>query len=260
MKNFLSFGGGVNSVALYIYFVNNGIDFEAVFSDHGSDYPETYEYLKYFNKECVKRGWKPVTIVKGKYKDKNMKEALNLYEYCLEKKIFPSMMFRWCTEKFKIRPVHDYVNNLLEDGEKCFMNIGIAYDESHRAKEPKNPPKWMRNKIFKYPFVSDGITREDNICIIKTSGIKVPPKSGCYYCPYQKVQQFKELYKKDPELYYKAKELEINVNEKRIREMKDPLYLKNVASLEYLVQEGQIELDLEQYRVLEENKPCICGL
>lgn len=260
MKKFLSMGFGWNSVALYIWLQQQGIEFEAVFADHGSDHPKTYEYAKYFNEECIKRGWKPVTIIPGVYKDGGMDEALNLYDYCIEKKILPSMMFRWCTEKFKIRPVHDYINSKLKEGEMCELMIGIASDEAHRAKPPQNPPKWMRNKIFTYPFVEHDISRNGNGCIIKLEGLEIPPKSGCYYCPFQKATELKKLYKEDPELYAKAVELERNVNVKRIADFKDPIFIKNKYPLRDIVQEGQLEIDLSEYELFEENKPCQCGL
>ena len=48
MPHYLSMGFGVNSVALFLLMERLGMDFEAVFVDHGGDYPETYEYAKYF--------------------------------------------------------------------------------------------------------------------------------------------------------------------------------------------------------------------
>ena len=52
-KNYLSFGGGVNSVALMLWLIDHGIEFEAVFSNHGGDYPETYDYLDMLlDKDC----------------------------------------------------------------------------------------------------------------------------------------------------------------------------------------------------------------
>ena len=42
MRSYLSYGGGVNSVALYIDLTLRGYDFEATFVDHGCDWPETY--------------------------------------------------------------------------------------------------------------------------------------------------------------------------------------------------------------------------
>jgi len=51
MKNYLSFGGGVNSVALYLYLLDQKVEFEAVFVDHGTDWPETYDYVEMFKKK-----------------------------------------------------------------------------------------------------------------------------------------------------------------------------------------------------------------
>lgn len=43
MNEYQSFGVGVNSVALGLL-----LDCEKVFSDTGAEYPETYEYIKYY--------------------------------------------------------------------------------------------------------------------------------------------------------------------------------------------------------------------
>lgn len=45
MKQYLSYGGGVNSTALLLHFIDHGVDFEAVFANHETDLPETYEYV-----------------------------------------------------------------------------------------------------------------------------------------------------------------------------------------------------------------------
>lgn len=262
LKHFLSFGGGVNSAALYLYLVEKGIEFEAIFADHGADYPETYDYVEYFNTELKNKGMKPVTVLNIKVKEGKMKEGLNLINYCLEKQVVPSMMFRWCTEKFKTKPVHQYINSKLRKDENSYMHIGIAADESHRAVPPKNPPSYMKNKIFRYVFVEDGIDRQGNIEIIKNAGFKVPSKSGCFICPYMKDLEFRELYKNDPCLYEKVKELEKNVNRKRKAQNKDPLYIKNNRSIEVVAQEGQLEFVLKDhgYELFEQIKSCNCGL
>jgi len=42
MKEYLSFGAGVNSVALYLLLQEKGIDFEAIFVNHETDLPEDF--------------------------------------------------------------------------------------------------------------------------------------------------------------------------------------------------------------------------
>ncbi|HEX9972317.1 MAG TPA: phosphoadenosine phosphosulfate reductase family protein [bacterium] len=46
MKKYLSFGGGVNSVAMMLMLLDQKDEFEAIFVDHGTDWPETYEYFE----------------------------------------------------------------------------------------------------------------------------------------------------------------------------------------------------------------------
>lgn len=152
MKNFLSFGCGVNSVALHIWLHEQGTEFESVFAHHGADHPDTYKYLNYFNAECGKRGWPKVTVVQAAVLEKGSDNPLNLYDYCIEKKILPSMMFRWCTDKFKIQPVHKYCNTKLSDGEQATMYIGIASDEARRATPPQEPAAVYAKQSVRIPI------------------------------------------------------------------------------------------------------------
>lgn len=266
MRHFVSVGGGVNSTAQYIYLaLEKGIEFIAVMADHGGDHPNTYKYMEYFNNELIKRGLEPVIMLDVKVKERGMETGLKMYDYCLEKQIVPSMMFRWCTDKFKTAPVNKYINSLLDGGqdEKCYLHIGIAADEEHRAVPPNNPPKWMANKVFVYDFVEDGLTRQDNIDILKRHGFNVPQKSGCYFCPYSKKSELRELYKNDPCLYNKIEELENSVNQKRNANGKNPLYLKGTEPINLIVQAGQVEIllgDTGDFEYLTERKPCTCGL
>ena len=48
MSEMISFGGGVNSVAMTIMLVEDGWRGPIVFSDTGGEWPETYCYLRTF--------------------------------------------------------------------------------------------------------------------------------------------------------------------------------------------------------------------
>ncbi|RLC23031.1 MAG: hypothetical protein DRH93_08360 [Deltaproteobacteria bacterium] len=61
MKNYLSFGGGVNSVAMMLLLLDQKAEFEAIFVDHETDWPETYEYFDMFQKWLKDHGL-PVPI------------------------------------------------------------------------------------------------------------------------------------------------------------------------------------------------------
>ena len=89
----------------------------------------------------------------------------------------PSMAWRYCTTKMKIRPIADFIyHNIQEpmDRQPVFCNIGIRYDELEWAKEAKERERYVkihngysdngRNKwlnvffaVNNYPLVYDKI-------------------------------------------------------------------------------------------------------
>lgn len=234
MKNYLSFGGGVNSVALYLYLTDHKIDFEAVFVDHGTDWPETYEYFELFQKWIEEKGYPKITVV----------ESGNLYDYCWNHKMVPNFMRRWCTRIFKVEKLLEYYQG------SGFEFIGIDANEIRRA-------KMQTRKGFeaRYPLIEANMGRRECKEIIKKHGLPIPMKSGCYICPFQRVSQWKELRRKHPELFCKATELEQRNIEYRIEQGKKPLYLNQnpKASLRVIVQEDQTPV-FEQ----DEYPPCRC--
>jgi hypothetical protein len=240
MKNYLSFGGGVNSVALYLYLVDCMVDFEAVFVDHGADWPETYEYLQMFQGWLQARGLPSITVLKPL-----VQGSTSLYGHCWEKRFVPSFMRRWCTDKFKIRVIHKYYQK------PAWEMLGIDFGESHRAKIQ------TRNGFeCRYPLVEAEIDRAQCKAIIQDWGLPVPMKSGCYICPYQRVSQWKELRRKHPCLFQKAVDLEARNVAYRIEQGKKPMYISpRGGSLPSIVDESQSML-WEQ----DEYPPCNCGL
>ena len=241
MKNYLSFGGGVNSVAMMLYLLDEGWDFEAVFVNHGTDWPETYEYLDMFQNWLVKRGFNQITVLKT-----NIQGCTTLYDYCWMYKMVPSIMQRWCTNKFKIRVMYQYYQK------PCFVLIGFDFDEIKRVKISNN--KGTENR---YPLIEAEFTRNGCIEIIKTHGLPIPIKSGCFICPYQRGSQWKELRYRHPELFCKAEQLEKRNMEYQKIQGKKPLFLNQSpkASLRVIVNETQGKLFKQ-----DEYPPCHCML
>ncbi len=246
MKKYLSFGGGVNSVAMMLMLLDQKDDFEAIFVDHGTDWPETYEYFEMFQGWLKKNGHKEITILKPAHsKDDNGKPFETLYDYAFFRKMVPSFMRRWCTVEFKIKAIHRYIEK------PCFMLIGIDTDESKRAKISIS--KGIENR---FPLLENEISRDGCKKIIIDHGLPVPMKSGCYICPFQKVEQWKELRRKHPDLFCKASTLEKRNIEYRKGQGKKPMTLSGSGKfLESIVDEHQMNL-FEQ----DDYPPCQCGL
>ncbi|MBV5330383.1 MAG: hypothetical protein JZU65_22585, partial [Chlorobium sp.] len=57
-------------------------------------------------------------------------------------------------------------------------------------------------------LIEHGIDREGCVKLISDAGLIVPPKSGCWFCPFQRKGQWTRLRREHPELYCKAQKLE----------------------------------------------------
>lgn len=203
MKNYLSFGGGVNSVAMYLLLLEQNVKFEAVYV-WMPDWPETHDYLMMMES----KGY-PITVI-FPCKTANGKRISNLYDYAWELKMFPRRNPRWCTAQFKVKPLHDYFVK------PCFVMLGIDAGESHRAK--LSSTGGIENR---FPLIEHELNRADCINLIKRHGLPIPIKSGCFICPFQRVSQVKELRRKHPDLFCKLVALE----ERNIKELrKGPWY------------------------------------
>ena len=239
MRKYLSFGGGVNSVALYLYLVEQGEEFEAVFVHHGTDWPETYDYVAGFQWWLKREGLRPITILRPEYSGFSV-----LFDFCWENRMVPIIYHRWCTSRFKVEVLHKYTKP------PAWELIGIDAGESRRAKIQNRGGLESR-----YPLIEADIDRQGCVGIIKRHGLPVPMKSGCWICPFQRKSQWRELRRTHPCLFQRAVDLEQRNIDRRIERGKKPLYLMPRAALPAIVDEHQMQI-FEQ----DEYPPCQCGL
>ena len=194
MKQYLSFGAGINSTALLLLLTDRREEFETVFINHGGDYPETYEYVDYLRSQ----GFEITEVLP------DVCGYSSLYNYCYDHQIIPFRRFRWCTDKFKVTPFINYVKT------PCITYLGFDMDEQHRATRRKPKRKKEHDMIYEYPLITAQMSRYDCIESITAHGLKIPPKSGCFFCPFMKRREIRDLYLYHPDLYEKAKALELN--------------------------------------------------
>ena len=202
MTAVLSYGGGVNSTALALLLKEKGEQFEMIFADTGAEYPETLAYVKYFEKAA----WIRIQVVRvGQVENVDCSQR-GLIDYCNHHRILPFRRPRWCTEKFKIRPLHE----CLDEWDATLQYVGFDAGEPQRAENLKQTYCEVR-----FPLIEEGIDRKACVEIIKSHGLDVPKKSGCYICPFQRGAQWKELFHNHLKLWNEAVELEQRVREKR---------------------------------------------
>lgn len=195
VKYIVSYGGGINSTAMIVFLVKNKFPLDyVVFSDTGDEMPETYDYLKTMKKYLSRRNI-PFEIVRVRNKD-------SLSDRCLRRRVIPSQMWRWCTRDMKVTPIHAFYR---KQKSHIYQYMGIDYGEVHRMKPPK--VNYVTNL---YPLIDYKINRDGCIKLIKEARLPIPVKSGCYFCPYNNMNRWKEIYENHPNLYKHAREIEEN--------------------------------------------------
>jgi 3'-phosphoadenosine 5'-phosphosulfate sulfotransferase (PAPS reductase)/FAD synthetase len=238
-------GMGINSIAMLLDALDHNMDYtEACYVDHGTDWPETIAYLWFFQDWLKEHGHKQITVLYPDVEPTEKTEGFDkLIDYCEYKKIIPSMMFRWCTDKFKVQVLTKYYKK------PCFNMLGIDWGERHRAK--LNTYKGVENR---FPLIESEMDRDDCKNLIERHGLPLPMKSGCYICPFQKNSDWKKLRRKHPDLFCRAEQLENRCNEVREANGKSRLYLRG-KPLKVVVDEAQRHIFKD-----DDYSPCECML
>jgi len=207
-----SYGGGTNSTAMLIECAKRGVKVDLIlFADTGGEKPHTYNYVKIFSDWLVTNGMPGIISVR---KAGNME---TLEEECLRKHCLPSVAygFKTCSAKYKRSPIEKYLNNyppaktLWGDGGKVIRLIGFDADESHRS-EAKIPEDQAKKYINHYPLIDWDMGRDECIETIERSGMCLPGKSSCYFCPNSKKSEVRQLASVYPDLMERAIAMESN--------------------------------------------------
>lgn len=196
-RHVLGLSGGKDSAALAIYIKEKHPSLhekmEYFSSDTGAELKEVYDFLDkleaYLGKE-----------IKRLSSNRTFEHWLKVHNDFL-----PSPRQRWCTRVMKIKPFEDYVGN-----DAVISYIGIRADENREGYISQKP---TIKPIF--PFMEDGLVRDDIFQILEDS-VGVPEyykwrsRSGCYFCFFQRQDEWLGLKRNHPDLFSKAREIEIS--------------------------------------------------
>ena len=233
LKYVLSYGGGVNSSALYFYIVKEKklpLDL-VIFADTGEESPDTMKSVEEMRLQCKKDKIR-FEIVRSPYG--------RLVDYYTKNKTIPSMMKRDCTGKFKVSPIRKKYKEIFDrKTTQIVQYIGIAYDEIQRVS--KSDVKYMD---YSYPFVDDKITRQGNIDILNKFNFKAS-KSGCMGCMFQSKDKWRQLIKEHRNEFERWKLME--ENNRHYKRYPNPLYLNGNYSLKQIENFEKYQKSLEQW-------------
>ena len=193
VRHLLGLSGGKDSSALAIYMRDKVPEMEYFFADTGAELPETLAFIdlleNYLGKPIVRLN------------------ATRDFDYYLKlhNNFLPSARQRWCTVNLKLIPFEEFVGD-----DEAISYIAIRADEPSRSGYISKKSN-IRTCV---PFRDDGITKDDVLCILQTSGIGLPKyyawrsRSGCYFCFFQQQGEWAGLKKHHPDLFEKAKTYE----------------------------------------------------
>ena len=200
-RHVLGLSGGKDSAALAIYIKDRYPEtherVEYFFSDTGSELKEVYDFLDkleaYLGKEIAR-------LSSGKPFEHWLK---------IHNEYLPSAKQRWCTRVMKIQPFEEFVGD-----DPVITYIGIRADENREGYI-----SYKANIKAAFPFIYDGLVRDDIFDILENS-VGVPEyykwrsRSGCYFCFFQRQDEWLGLKRNHPELFEKAKAFEQRVRKK----------------------------------------------
>ncbi|MES9901839.1 MAG: phosphoadenosine phosphosulfate reductase family protein [Sedimenticola sp.] len=197
-RHVLGISGGKDSAALAIYIKDNHPQIadrmEYFFTDTGAELQEVYDTL---DKLEAHLGANITRLGHGR----DFNHMLMMHDYSL-----PSARSRWCTHAMKLKPFEEFVGD-----DPVISYVGIRADEN---REGYISHKQTIRAVF--PFTEDGIVRADVFQILEDS-VGIPAyyewrsRSGCYFCFFQRQDEWLGLKRRHPDLFKKAVEMEKSV-------------------------------------------------
>ncbi|RSN64689.1 phosphoadenosine phosphosulfate reductase [Actinomadura sp. WAC 06369] len=228
----ISYGGGVQSTALLVLAAQRQIDYRTfVFANVGDDseHPATLAYVREIAIPYARSHGLELHEV-GRCRRDGSIDTLwrQLHNPNLRSIPIPVRMRngapgrRSCTADFKIKVVGKWLRQRGASVQfPATVGIGISVDEIHRANKRRCEPY----EKIEYPLLDLGLRREDCADVVAGVGLPVPAKSACYFCPLKTVEEWRLQRRDEPDLFSKAVQLEVVINEKRAMLGRDAVYL-----------------------------------
>lgn len=196
MTYWLSYGAGVNSTALLVLLVEGRLPqfdpWRVVFADTRDEKDATYAYIRDVVTPYLAAHGRALETVYPKEGVLERWERLG---------VTGSRTLRTCTSHGKRDPIEDHIA-ANGGGEQL---IGIDAGELHRARPSRPGDPFPKH----YPLVDLDIDRDGCEAVIRAAGLCVPPKSGCWHCPFLRVGAVLALAREQPERFARIEALEV---------------------------------------------------
>lgn len=204
----VAYGVGRDSTALLIEMHRRGIRPDAIlFANIGSEKRETYQFIPVFAEWLRRHDFPALTTVC--YRPKSAPYR-TLEGNMILNATLPGATFgkSSCTMKFKVEPQEAWTKTWAPAkaawaaGRKVVRMIGFECGEEYRLRRADAKAHCGRfsdsaRYEYQYPLIDWNLDLGRCVDIIKSTGLPVPPKSACYFCPNQQPAEVEELSEED---------------------------------------------------------------
>lgn len=231
----INFGGGLNSSAVIVECERRGMRPDWIlFSDTGSERPETYAHIANMEKWCKARGL-PFTVTRWIRKDGSFE---SLEDNCLRTGYMPSKAYGYsgCSFKWKVQPAQKWrkQNGFARTVYAVGFDAGEIRRVNKRKCERTNIDAEDMEEYPWYPLFAWGIDRAGCAAIVKAAGFDHIPKSACFFCPNAKKAEWYDLQREHPDLYARSLAIEAGAiaagNARNNGLLRSGQFLKNLAT------------------------------
>lgn len=186
---FVNVSGGKDSLATYLWCMDQGFEFRAVMADTDHENPVTPNFARNIHEFT---GGPEVEIVKADFSERLKKKGIEptgnaFFDMILWKGRVPSSRAQFCTEEMKLKPIRDWLIRERK-GIPSISYVGIRAGESkRRAKLPEQELNEYMDSLVVRPILR--WSEEDVFNFLKKKNIKPNPlydlgykRVGCFPC------------------------------------------------------------------------------
>lgn len=192
MIHVLALSGGKDSTAMALRMAELGMHVDHyVITPTGNEPPEMIAH------------WKKVSVLLGKPLKPVV--AASLQGEIRRQGMLPRHSARWCTRILKLDPYYQWLGR----NTPCVSYVGLRADEEGRTGMlfPGSDQIEMR-----FPMKEWGWTLGDVTEYLARKGVTIPARTDCALCFWQKLGEWYELWRDNPEAYAEGEELEAFVS------------------------------------------------
>lgn len=130
---------------------------------------------------------------------KRVRYRTDLLGLIREMQMLPNFRARFCTRMLKIEPTIEYFESLPKGS---VLYVGLRADEEMRK------GLYGEDIDVRFPLREWGWAVADVWRWLNDSGICIPARTDCAWCPYQRLSEWRNLYVNEPALYWEGAEVE----------------------------------------------------